>query len=465
MKKKCGLRNVLILAVLSLLLTPSSVICLAKDATRTSGAAMWKAGVSRVVITPEKPMWMSGYGGRDKPAQGKVHDLWAKAALIEDPAGARAVIITLDLVGIDRATSQAITSRLRERFGLKRDQISLCTSHTHSGPVVGANLRAMYFFDDHQQKLVDEYTANLIDKMPGLVAEALENLEPVTLEYGLGRTTFAVNRRNNKEADVPRLRKEGKLVGPVDHEVPVLFVKNQQGKIKGILFGYACHATVVGFYDWSGDWPGYAQIEIEKDFPGATALFIAGCGGDQNPLPRRKVELGEKYGRMMADAVKEVSRKKHLVIKGKLKTAYRELDLPFSQLPTRQELEKDLSSSNKFLVGRAKKVLAEWDRNGSLSPTYPYPVQTLKLGELVIVTLGGEVVVDYSNRIKADLDHRFLWVAGYCNDVMCYIPSRRVLSEGGYEGARSMIYYGMPTVWAPDLEEMIMKEVIRQVKQ
>ena len=301
--------------------------------------------------------------------------------------------------------------------------------------------------------------------MPGLVANAIKDLEPVTLEYGVGKTTFAVNRRNNKEADVPKLRKEGKLVGPVDHEAPVLFVKNSQGKIKGILFGYACHATVVGLYDWSGDWPGYAQIEIEKDFPGATALFVAGCGADQNPIPRRKVELGEKYGRMMADAVKEVSEKKKTTIKGKLKTEYRELDLPFSQLPSRKEIEKELASSNRYLVGRAKKLLEEWDKNGSLSPTYPYPVQTLKLGNLAIVTLGGEVVVDYSNRIKADLDHPHMWVAGYCNDVMCYIPSRRVLSEGGYEGDRSMIYYGMPTVWAPALEEMIMNEVVRQVKK
>ncbi len=464
MKNIFCFRNIVIVAFLFLVqsfltLDLSSGVCFAKD------AGTWKAGISRVVITPEKMMWMSGYGGRNKPAEGKVHDLWAKALLIEDPAGARAVIITLDLVGIDRGVSQAITSRLKDQFGLERSEISLCTSHTHSGPVVGTNLRAMYFFDEAQQKLVDEYTAGLIDKMPGLVANAIKSLEPVTLEYGVGKTTFAVNRRNNKEADVPKLRKEGKLVGPIDHEVPVLFVKNSQGKIKGILFGYACHATVVGLYDWSGDWPGYAQIEIEKDFPGATALFVAGCGADQNPIPRRKVELGEKYGRMMADAVKDVSLKKNSTITGKLKTEYKELDLPFSQLPSRKEVEKELASSNRYLVGRAKKLLADWDKNGSLSPTYPYPVQTLKLGDLAIVTLGGEVVVDYSNRIKADLDHPHLWVAGYCNDVMCYIPSRRVLSEGGYEGDRSMIYYGMPTVWAPELEEMIMNEVTRQVKE
>jgi len=395
--------------------------CYAKE------ASTWKAGISRTVITPEKMMWLSGYGSRNKPAQGKVHDLWAKAFFVEDAAGARSVLITLDLVGIDRGTAQAITTQLKKRFGLNRSEISLCTSHTHSGPVVGTNLRAMYFFDDVQQKLVDEYTEALPGKIVKLVADALKNLEPVTLEYGVGKTNFAVNRRNNKEADVPGLRKEGKLVGPVDHEVPVLFIRDTKKTVKGILFGYACHATVVSLYDWSGDWPGYAQIAIEKDFPGATALFVAGCGADQNPLPRRTVELSEQYGRKMADAVREVSGKQNSAITGKLHAQYRELDLPFSQLPTRKDVEKELASSNRYLVGRAKKLLSQWDKNGSLSPTYPYPVQTLKLGDLTIVFLGGEVVVDYSIRLKADLNPSHLWVAGYCNDVMAYIPSRRVL--------------------------------------
>lgn len=437
--------------------------CFAKEAS--ADANSWKAGISRVVITPEKPMWMSGYASRGKPAQGKVHDLWAKALLMQDATGARSVIITLDLVGIDRGVAKAITDRLKSQCGLNRSEISLCTSHTHSGPVVGTNLSAMYFYDEMQSRLVQEYSEVLPVKIAGLVADAIKKLEPVTISYGVGETTFAVNRRNNKEAAVPKLREEGKLVGPVDHEVPVLFVRNAKQELKGILFGYACHATVVSLYDWSGDWPGYAQIEIEKDFPGVTAMFVAGCGADQNPIPRRKVELGEKYGRMTADAVKIVAEKKLTPLCGAITTEYKEIDLPFSQLPTKKEFEADLSSSNRYLVGRAKKLLANWDDDAGLSKTYPYPIQTVKLGDLAIVILGGEVVVDYSIRLKADLGLEHLWVAGYCNDVMSYIPSRRVLSEGGYEGATSMIYYGMPTVWAPELEEMIVKEVDRQMKK
>ncbi len=77
--------------------------------------------------------------------------------------------------------------------------------------------------------------------------------------------------------------------------------------------------------------------------------------------------------------------------------------------------------------------------------------------------LGGEVVVDYALRLKHELTGD-VWVTGYANDVMSYIPSRRVLREGGYEGATSMVYYGLPTTWGPTIEEAIVREVHRQVK-
>ncbi len=103
------------------------------------------------------------------------------------------------------------------------------------------------------------------------------------------------------------------------------------------------------------------------------------------------------------------------------------------------------------------------DAGKPLAASYPYPIEVWKLGpDLSWVFLGGEVVVDYSLRLKQELGAGRTWLAGYSNDVMAYIPSRRVLGEGGYEGASSMIFYGLPTTWAPELEERIVKEVHRQ---
>jgi hypothetical protein len=431
------------------------------------GADSWQAGAAKTPITPEKPMWMAGYAARTAPASGKLTDLWAKALVLQDAKGQRAVLVTLDLVGINRDLSRKICTDLESRYKLERSQIAICTSHTHSGPVVGGNLASLHYrlLPPEQQRLIDEYAITLHDKIVAVVGKAIAAVAPAQLEWGSGTATFAVNRRENKEPDVPGLRAAGSLKGPNDHDVPVLAVKDNSGKLLAIACGYACHATVLSGYDWSGDYPGQAQMDLEKAHPGAIALFWAGCGADQNPVPRRQVELAVKYGKELATAVDKVLAGKLQPIAPQLLTSYAEIPLPLGKLPTRDELEADAKSSNKYLVARAQMLLGRLDKGESLSQTYPYPVQVWKLSKDVQwVFLGGEVVVDYALRIKAEHDGSKPWLAGYSNDVMAYIPSRRVLLEGGYEGGGAMIYYGLPTIWAPEVEETIVAEVNRQLK-
>jgi hypothetical protein len=243
----------------------------------------------------------------------------------------------------------------------------------------------------------------------------------------------------------------------------VLAVHDAEGQLKTVLFGYACHATVLSFYQWSGDYPGFAQIELEKALPGCQAMFFAGCGGDQNPLPRREVELARQYGKRLADAVRKVLEEDLKPVQGTLRTRYTEIPLPLDTLPTREEVQQQLTSKNRYEVARARMLLDLIERDGALASTYPYPVSVWQFGDDVqLVILGGEVVVDYAVRLKSELRGKRTWVAGYSNDVMAYIPSRRVLREGGYEGAGAMLYYGLPTSWAPTVEKAIVDEVHRQ---
>lgn len=439
-------------------------------------ATTWKAGVAKVNITPDKPLWMSGYAGRDKPAEGKLTDLWAKALVLEDPRGHKAVLITMDLIGIDREISVNVCGELKKKFGLNRDAVFLNTSHTHTGPVVGNNLNMMYFLDEAQQKLVAEYTQGLQDKLVKVAGEAMEKLAPARIAWANGFTTYAVNRRTNfatydvnrrphTEADVPKLRELGQLKGPVDHEVPVLSVRDPEGKLLAVAFGYACHSTVLASMQWSGDHPGFAQINLEKAHPEAIALFWAGCGGDQNPLPRRTVAHAEAYGKQLADAVDAVLNAPMKPVEGNLMTAYAEVDAPLAQLPTREKIVEDSTAKDKYVAGRAKYLLKQMEKE-PLKDSYPYPVQVWQLGpDLTWVTLGGEVVVDFSLRLKKELGPGKTWVAGYSNDVMAYIPSLRVLQEGGYEGGGAMIYYGLPTIWGTKIEEVIVAGVHDQVKK
>jgi len=429
-----------------------------------SEAAAWKAGVARRNITPTEYMWMSGYASRDKPADSKLTDLWAKALVLEDPAGRRVALVTLDLVGIDRETSQRIRDRVEESFGLDRSQIALNCSHTHTGPVVGHNLSSMYSFDEEQAALVKSYTSKLEDDVVAAVGEAIDGLAPRQVAFNSGQATFAVNRRNNTEAEVPQIRAAGRLRGPVDYDVPVLSVRDEEGKLLAVAFGYACHATCLSSFQWSGDYPGFAQLALEERHPEAIALFWAGCGADQNPIPRRTVELAEQYGQQLADAVDHALSAVATPLDGNLGASYAELPLAFDKLPSREQLAREAESSDRYVASRAKHLLAQIDAGQPLSQTYPYPVQVWQLGpQLRWVTLGGEVVIDYALRLKHELGPD-TWVAGYTNDVMAYIPSRRVLTEGGYEGGGAMVYYGLPTVWSPEVEESIVRQVTENAK-
>jgi hypothetical protein len=304
-------------------------------------------------------------------------------------------------------------------------------------------------------------------KLVAVVGEAIQQLAPARLSWGNGTAAFAVNRRNNKEAEVPKLRAAGQpLKGPVDHAVAVLAVHDGQDRPRAVVCGYACHATTLGFYQWCGDYPGFAQLNLEAAHPGAVALFWAGCGADQNPLPRRTVELAQDYGKQLSDAVEAVLRQPLKPIRGAFGASYIEVDLPFASVPDREQLLKDRASTARQIAARAKALLEQLEAKGAVSPTYPYPVQVWQLGpDLTWIALGGEVVVDYALRFKRELGPERTWVAGYSNDVTGYIPSARVLQEGGYEGGGAMVWYGLPSAWAPPVEDLVAAAVHDQVKK
>jgi len=427
--------------------------------------AGWKAGAAKIEITPPHLMWMSGYGARDKPAEGKLTDLWAKALVLEDDGGKRVVLVTLDLVGIDRELSADFKRRIEAATKLSVDQVAICCSHTHTGPVVNDNLKAMYLLalDDTHWNLVQEYAAMLKEKVPAVVNAAIEDLQPAEIAWGQGTAGFAVNRRENKpEDEVPARRAAGQLKGPVDHDVPVLAVK-REGRLRAVAFGYACHATVLSFYQWSGDYPGFTQMELEQRHPDCVALFWAGCGADQNPLPRREVALAQDYGRQLADTVDAVLGGELQPVYGAIEATYREIELPFAKLPAREDVDRLAASDTGYEGRRARLLLEQWTKTGRLDSAYPYPVQTWKLGSAPTwVLLGGEVVVDYALRLKREFGPAPVWVAGYVNDVMAYIPSLRVLKEGGYEGEDAMVYYGLPSKWDESIEERIVNEIRSQ---
>ncbi|MFH1717612.1 MAG: hypothetical protein ABIF19_09700, partial [Planctomycetota bacterium] len=251
--------------------------------------------------------------------------------------------------------------------------------------------------------------------------------------------------------------------GPVDHDVPVLRIDGDDGKLRAVMFGYACHSTTLSFYQFCGDYPGFAQPYIEQRHPEAAAMFIAGCGGDQNPYPRPKetdLEYCKQHARALANGVETALDCAAQPIRGPIRAGLDTVTLDFAEPPGREQLEQQAKSNDKYERRHAEVLLRELDETGTIRKTYPYLVQVVRFGDdLTMVALAGEVVVDYSLRLKKELAGPVVWVAGYSNDVFGYIPSLRVLREGGYEGGDAMRYTELPGPFAPSVEERIVSKV------
>lgn len=347
------------------------------DETPEQEAAEWRVGVASAKITPERRLHMAGYAGRKEPAEGTEQDLFGKAIAIEDREGHRAVFVTLDLIGVIAELRTEVAKQVQEKYELPPHALLMNASHTHCGPAYGR--------EDAQ-----EYFAFLTTTLVDLVGQSLEQMQPANLSYSLARCSVAMNRRTPSEEGS---RNHPNPDGPVDHTVPVLSVRNPaDNTLRAVVFGYACHNTTMGFLKWLGDYAGYAQEYFEADHPGVTALFMMGCGGDQNPYPRSELKYAQLHGRSLATAVEAA-----LEVNQSTPRHQRPLHGPLSSVLETVDLE-----------------FAAPDRSD-----FAYPVQIIRFGnDLMLIALGTEVVIDYALRLKSELtkpDGPAIWVAGYSN--------------------------------------------------
>ena len=424
----------------------------------------WKAGVAKVSITPHNSLWMAGFGDRAQPSQGVGLELYARALALEDSSGERAVLVSTDMLGFPASVSKVVAERVGKQHGITRDRLLLNSSHTHCGPVVGSMLQSAYNLTPQQWKDIEAYTQELEDAVVALIGDALKDLRPARLSYGQTNASFGVNRRQDEG------RKWGpNYAGTADHDVPVLRIEGEHGELRGVVFGYGCHPSTLppSYCKFHGDYAGVAEKWLEDHHTGAVALFVMGAGGDVKPFPCDTIELAEAYGNVLAATVEhQIDGLPMAAVEGPLRSDFETVTLAFGILPTREQLQERLKSGSPAERRHAALMLSILDRDGRLPSDYTYPVEAWQFGhELTFVALGGEVVSDYSLRLKKEYSGRNLWVAGYSNDVMAYIPSLRVLREGGYEGGGAMIYYGQPAPWAPSVEETVVAKVHQVVER
>ena len=416
--------------------------------------AQFRAGVAKVKITPETPAWLSGFAARTRPAETVAQDLWAKALAIEDSKGSRFVIVTADLIGFTREITDEIAARALRNHKLERRQILFNASHTHSGPSIWPRLHVAPSMGPEVERQMKTYADKLTDNIEAAIRDSLSNMKPAQLQYSEGAAHFAINRRIEHLAAI---RPGETQPAPVDPSVPVLRVSSEDGKPLAIVFGYACHNTVLTaeFAEVSADYAGFAQRELELKHPEATALFVTLCAGDQRAQVRSKRELAEQHGRALANAVEQAMQKSARPLKGEITSAYEVATIPF-QVHTRELYLAESQSSDPFLARRGRLMLQAFDNRKPVRST-PYPVQAVRFGDgPAWVALGGEVVIDYQLRLKSDYGSDRVVVLGYSNDVMGYIPSKRVQREGGYEAGDSMVYFSQPGWFTEEVEDIVL---------
>jgi len=413
----------------------------------------WRAGVATIDITPDRSLWMAGFAARTEPSQGVALPLHAKALALKCGNQAAAVLVTTDLLGVTARMTDRVAALVQRRHRLRRQDVLFNASHTHCGPVVDEQLSVAYGLTPGQLADIRAYTSQLEDKLAAVIAVAVSHLAPVRLSYARDQVDFAANRRT---AFVP--------LGPVDHTVHVLRVDGSGGELKAVVFGYACHNTTLPptIVQFHGDYAGVAQATLEERHRGATAMFVAGCGADANPAPRGTMELVNAHGGALADAV-DRGLKSTAPVPASLRTSYRTVDLPFADEQTRGRWHSQLKIEPIYLERHAAAMKQLIDREGRLPIAQRDPVQVWQFGSgpngFTLIALGGEVVVDYALRLAREYPGRSMWVAGYSNDVFGYVPSLRVLREGGYEGGDAMIYYARPGPFNERVEELIVAKV------
>ncbi len=423
----------------------------------------WKVGLAQIKITPERPVQMSGYASRTKPFEKVAADLYVKALVLEDRDGHRAVLVTSDLLGFPTEVAEPICERLQKKIGLKREQILLNSAHTHAGPLLGLKAPPKDDPNSGEALRTIEYTRQLQDKVVEVVVKANEHLEPAQLSWGSGVANFVMNRREFTPGGIilgvnPR--------GLADRTVPVLRVDAADGKPLAVLFGAATHNTTLGpdNYQICGDYAGFAQAYIEEKFPKVQAMFMLGCAGDSNPYPRGTMDLARKHGQTLGEEVCRVLEGKLRPVHGPLQIAFAQADLPLQTALSREELTRLAADKRNAKSYGAKELLALLDRNEKLPTHYTCPLTVWQFGgDLTLVGLSGEVVVDYVTLLEKALGPNQLWIAGYCNDVFGYLPSARVAAEGGYETRG--LYSGGAGFFDPKAEEVVVQKVRELAKK
>lgn len=392
----------------------------------------FQAGAARVNITPPIGVPQAGYSGRERGSESIDDKLFGKALVLDD-GKTEVAIVTTDLIGLSAEFVARLRTLAHEQTGIPPENLLACASHTHFGPVLK---RVEYLSETALSGFKESYVDNLVRLLAGAVRLAYESRQPARIGWELGQAPELMYNRRTKRADgkivmswrMPSPEEAAKLsFGLIDSEVGVLKVEGENGQLIGALINFACH-PVCGtdrMYAISADYPGYAMKTVEQ-IEGGVCLFALGCAGNIVPIEREgqsRKRIGTALG---AESLKLLQRLK-TTENALLSVASEKVELSLKPTPTTKESPYNLKLAKE--IGDKTTITTE--------------IQAIRIGELVLMGLPGEVFVEIGLAVKKNRSQRqkdgkrekggSVFVISLSNDSLAYVPTESAYDEGGYE--------------------------------
>jgi len=415
-----------------------------------------QAGVAAIDFTPAPGLILQGHLSKN-PSHTVLYPLEARALTLKNNHQSLC-LITLDVIGVELATTKRIRDAVSQKVNIPESNILVIASHTHCAPAMLKNLAMTP--DPAWQARVEQAAVDC-------AIQSAQNLQPVTLGLGASSAYFNVNRRpRHGQTDF-----SVNWAGVIDHRVRMLRLDGANGKPLAVLFTFSCHPTTKpgneGFI--SPDYPGVARAFIETQL-NCRALFLPGTFGNIRPhingifkpaTPEELQDVAHQLGRAVCRATANI----RTCAADDLSIRQQELFLPFGTPKPTADLENMMKDQS--TLGTA--VRADWARRtldriarNDLPPGVTSIMQSARIGPLALVTIPGEPVQEIGCAIERRLavrdEFQDVWPIGYTNDQIGYLVTERHKEEGGYE-PNAYTFYDRPAPYKEE-EKLIVNKAI-----
>ncbi|MCK4221621.1 MAG: neutral/alkaline non-lysosomal ceramidase N-terminal domain-containing protein [Dehalococcoidia bacterium] len=430
-----------------------------------AGERPWSVGYAEADITPAPGQCMMEGFGSERYAKGALAPLLTQVVAFRDRDGHTGVLISADVGCLDRVMAEVIRRAIARKHGIPAKNVMLAASHTHWGPAVSLHPN----FSCGAPNVW--YMGSMEDKMLANVDTALENLSPATVEYGsIDLRTIGCCRR---------LPRDGEITwgpypeGSFDGHTPILHIKRDQSPQQLVVVGHACHPTSSGKIEkWSPDYPGAMRDLLADKLPDTKGVFVQGCGGDTKVVhkdpetgklvfsadPKRSQAAGQKLAKAV---LAHIEKGPMVPLGGQLACSLATGQISYGECWSQEEIERQAYEAKKgYLTWTARQFLAVPD----CTQSYRYDVQVWKLGnQLTIFGMEGEVCSPWGPMLRSMAHTQEAMVIGYANNTTAYIPDKRIVHEGGYEGLTSHRAYFLPGPFTKNIDSEIKQIVNRAI--